>query len=292
MSATHRHDLEPSPARPTRLRSDPERRRKLVALGAAVLVHAVALVALAQPAAIKLGVANQVDPVTIRWVAAPVVPSPGLARSEPPPPTEAKPEAPPPVKPKPRPARQKPKPRPALQDERVVAAAAAQPASQSASDALVASPLPQGQDPLTMLHTTPEHFQMLDALSRQIAEDPAMYEPGNAVSLSLDVDGQPRVWRFVIVAEEAIQSLSGLDVPTLRLMHFPEHDQDPKLEVWLVPQLAYRPVQIALTPPGALSAQLHNARSALDQLDPRARGSAAPAQPDSAAPSPQDAASR
>ena len=136
-----------------------------------------------------------------------------------------------------------------------------------------------------MLPTTPERFAALDRLSRDIDADPTLFAPGNAISVTIDLDGKPKVWRFVIVGEESITSLGGRDVPTLRLRHYPENDHDENIEVWLVPQLAYRPVQISVTPPNALTSFTNTARVALDQLDQAARshgpapGASAPATP-------------
>ena len=245
-----------------------QRKRLITAVSAALVLHAIVLAALAMPSRMKLGI-DQTAPVVTRWIDAPTVPSPGLARQDPTADQRSTPKAEAPARPKDRTDRTQPTPRPARNDDQSAAVATA--ASPAASDAAAASPLPEGQDPLRMLPTTPERFQMLDRLSRDIGADPALFVPGNAVSVTIDLDGKPKVWRFVIVGEELIRSLSGLDVTTLRLLHYPENDRDDKVEVWLVPQLAYRPVQISVTPPGALTSFTNTARVALDQLDQAAR---------------------
>ena len=245
-----------------------QRKRLITAVSAALVLHAVVLAALAMPSRMKLGI-DQTAPVVTRWIDAPTVPSPGLARQDPTADQRSTPKAEAPARPKDRTDRTQPTPRPARNDDQSAAVATA--ATPAASDAAAASPLPEGQDPLRMLPTTPERFQMLDRLSRDIGADPALFVPGNAVSVTIDLDGKPKVWRFVIVGEELIRSLSGLDVTTLRLLHYPESDRDDKVEVWLVPQLAYRPVQISVTPPGALTSFTNTARVALDQLDQAAR---------------------
>ena len=245
-----------------------QRKRLITAVSAALVLHAVVLAALAMPSRMKLGI-DQTAPVVTRWIDAPTVPSPGLARQDPTADQRSTPKAEAPARPKDRTDRTQPTPRPARNDDQSAAVATA--ATPAASDAAAASPLPEGQDPLRMLPTTPERFQMLDRLSRDIGADPALFVPGNAVSVTIDLDGKPKVWRFVIVGEELIRSLSGLDVTTLRLLHYPENDRDDKVEVWLVPQLAYRPVQISVTPPGALTSFTNTARVALDQLDQAAR---------------------
>ena len=245
-----------------------QRKRLITAVSAALVLHAVVLAALAMPSRMKLGI-DQAAPVVTRWIEAPSVPSPGLARQDPTADQRSTPKAEAPARPKDRTDRTQPTPRPARNDDQSAAVATA--ATPAASDAAAASPLPEGQDPLRMLPTTPERFQMLDRLSRDIGADPALFVPGNAVSVTIDLDGKPKVWRFVIVGEELIRSLSGLDVTTLRLLHYPENDRDDKVEVWLVPQLAYRPVQISVTPPGALTSFTNTARVALDQLDQAAR---------------------
>ena len=259
-----------------------QRKRLITAVSAALVLHAIVLAALAMPSRMKLGI-DQTAPVVTRWIDAPTVPSPGLARQDPTADQRSTPKAEAPARPKDRTDRTQPTPRPARNDDQSAAVATA--ATPAASDAAAASPLPEGQDPLRMLPTTPERFQMLDRLSRDIGADPALFVPGNAVSVTIDLDGKPKVWRFVIVGEELIRSLSGLDVTTLRLLHYPENDRDDKVEVWLVPQLAYRPVQISVTPPGALTSFTNTARVALDQLDQAARshgpapGASAPATP-------------
>ena len=245
-----------------------QRKRLITAVSAALVLHAIVLAALAMPSRMKLGI-DQTAPVVTRWIDAPTVPSPGLARQDPTADQRSTPKAEAPARPKDRTDRTQPTPRPARNDDQSAAVASA--ATPAASDAAAASPLPEGQDPLRMLPTTPERFQMLDRLSRDIGADPALFVPGNAVSVTIDLDGKPKVWRFVIVGEELIRSLSGLDVTTLRLLHYPENDRDDKVEVWLVPQLAYRPVQISVTPPGALTSFTNTARVALDQLDQAAR---------------------
>ena len=245
-----------------------QRKRLITAVSAALVLHAIVLAALAMPSRMKLGI-DQTAPVVTRWIDAPTVPSPGLARQDPTADQRSTPKAEAPARPKDRTDRTQPTPRPARNDDQSAAVATA--ATPAASDAAAASPLPEGQDPLRMLPTTPERFQMLDRLSRDIGADPALFVPGNAVSVTIDLDGTPKVWRFVIVGEELIRSLSGLDVTTLRLLHYPENDRDDKVEVWLVPQLAYRPVQISVTPPGALTSFTNTARVALDQLDQAAR---------------------
>ena len=245
-----------------------QRKRLITAVSAALVLHAIVLAALAMPSRMKLGI-DQTAPVVTRWIDAPTVPSPGLARQDPTADQRSTPKAEAPARPKDPTDRTQPTPRPARNDDQSAAVATA--ATPAASDAAAASPLPEGQDPLRMLPTTPERFQMLDRLSRDIGADPALFVPGNAVSVTIDLDGKPKVWRFVIVGEELIRSLSGLDVTTLRLLHYPENDRDDKVEVWLVPQLAYRPVQISVTPPGALTSFTNTARVALDQLDQAAR---------------------
>ena len=246
-----------------------QRKRLVTALSVAVLVHAVVLVALAMPPRFKLGI-DRADPVVTRWIQLPTTPSPGVAREEPTPDQPSQPKAEAPAKPKERPERTRPTPRPARDDDKSAATQVAEAPTDAASAA--SSPLPEGQDPLRMLPTTPERFQMLDRLSRDVDADPSLFAPGNAISVSIDLNGQPKVWRFIIVAEESVKSMGGLDVPTLRLLHYPENDRDDRVEVWLVPQLAYRPIQINVTSPGALTPQNYTARAALDQLDRAARG--------------------
>lgn len=261
-----------------------QRKRLLTALSVAILAHVVALVVLAQPARFKLGI-DRADPVITRWIELPATPSPGVAREEPSSEKQAQPKAEAPAKPKELPERTRPTPRPARSDDQSSATAAAAP-TDPASAAAASSPLPEGQDPLRMLPTTPESFQMLDQLSRNVDADPAMFRPGNAVSVTIELNGQPKVWRFVIAGEDSILALSGREVPTLHLIHYPENDQDEQLEVWLVPQLAHRPIQLATTPRGALTSYYTNARVALNQLDqaarvgnPAAAGASAPAKP-------------
>ena len=249
-----------------------QRKRLITAVSAALVLHAIVLAALAMPSRMKLGI-DQTAPVVTRWIDAPTVPSPGLARQDPTADQRSTPKAEAPARPKDRTDRTQPTPRPARNDDQSAAVATA--ATPAASDAAAASPLPEGQDPLRMLPTTPERFQMLDRLSRDIGADPALFVPGNAVSVTIDLDGKPKVWRFVIVGEESITSLGGRDVPTLRLRHYPENDRDENIEVWLVPQLAYRPVQISVTAPGTQTPFSNTARAALNQLDQAARNQSA-----------------
>lgn len=245
-----------------------QRKRLITAVSAALVLHAIVLAALAMPSRMKLGI-QRADPVVTRWIEAPAVPSAGLARAEPSAAQQPTPRAQAPAQPKARAERTRPTPRPARDDSQP-ATAAAVPASAAAS-AAAASPLPEGQDPLRMLPTTPERFAALDRLSRDIDADPSLFAPGNAISVTIDLDGKPKVWRFVIVGEEPILSMGGQQVPTLRLLHHPENDHDDKVEVWLVPQLSYRPVQIHITSADALTSKRYTARIALDPLDQAAR---------------------
>lgn len=248
-----------------------QRKRLVTALTVAVVAHAAVLVAMAMPPRFKLGI-DRANPVMTRWIELPATPSPGVASREPAPEKPSQPKAEAPARPKVSPERTRPTPRPARDDSQSAPSQVAQAPSDAAS--APSSPLPEGQDPLRMLPTTPERFDMLDRLSRDVDADPSLFSPGNAISVTVDLNGQPKVWRFIIVAEETIRSMGGLDVPTLRLLHYPENDRDDRVEVWLVPQLAYRPVQINVTPPGERSGQSFTARIALDQLDQAARGAA------------------
>ena len=267
-----------------------QRKRLIMALSVAVLAHAVVLVAMALPPRFKLGI-DRADPVMTRWIELPATPAAGVAREEPAPDTPAQPRAEAPAQPKPRPERTRPTPRSTRDDNNSSSTQVAQAPTDAASAA--SSPLPEGQDPLRMLPTTPERFQMLDRLSRDVDADPSMFAPGNAISVTVDLNGQPKLWRFIIVAEESIRSMGGLDVPTLRLLHYPENDRDDRVEVWLVPQLAYRPIQINVTPPGTLTSQNYTARIALDQLDEAARAGRVPgAAPATNASGPASPASR
>ncbi len=165
-----------------------------------------------------------------------------------------------------------------------------QPATDTSGAPAAAAPLPDGQDPLLMLPTTPEQLRLFDELSLVVAADPALYAVGNAVSVTIEDQGKTRTWRFVVAEEDSIQSLRGRAVPTLRLVHFPEFDADEKIELWLVPELAYRPIQVAIT--DALgSSRITTARVALNLLDSAPSKSTA-AWPDAARPRPPGAGAR
>jgi hypothetical protein len=238
------------------------------AVAAAVAGHALALVALSLPGQLRLG-ETRIEPMYTRMIEAPLMTTPGLAtQSAPPAPApRAQPQAPAPAKREAPSKRTPPRPQPAGEQEQAAPAqpmaAASEPDAQATA---VASALPDGQDPLLMLPGTPERLHLLDQVSLAVAADPEAYTVGNAISVELQPPHEARTWRFVIDGEDFVVSPGGKHVRVLRLVHFPEHNKDDRLTVYIVPELAYRPVQIDVMPVGQPMAR-YTARNSLRLLD-------------------------
>lgn len=238
-----------------------DRRSLSGAVALALLGHAAIIAALWQPRAPRLG-ETRVAPVLMRWADAPPGPQPTAA-----PQPQGRADAPPePARTRrPRAHRTTAKPAPA-QPARAETVAESAPA------------LADEQDPLRMLAIDAGTFRMLDQLSRVVASDPQSHGPGSAVSFELEGDAGGRVWRYVVVGEESMPSASGAQVPVLHLVHFPERDGDERIEVWLLPGLAYRPVQL-VSGPDAATSRGTSASFVLDRLAPGAAPAPAPASP-------------
>lgn len=266
----------------TRLPADPrlgQRERKLMLTSVAVVcaAHALALFGLTHAALLKPGV-SKASPVTVRWVEARVSDVQGEAA-----PKSGAPSVKPdtiPAQPRvqaPRPT-SKPADRPlprvtsGAAEDRPETARADSPSDTSAQpEPPSLPPLPEGQDPLRMLPTTPERFELLSRLSASAYASPEQFTPGAAISLQLPSGGALKTYRFVVVGEETVASLKGLHVPTLHLANVPTDAAEEKIDLWLAPQLVYRPIQMTITNASG-TAQSFTARSVLDQfaLEPAA----------------------
>ena len=258
-----------------------ERKRLVASVAVVCLAHALALWGLGYAALPKAGVPHT-TPAQVRWVEARVSDAQGAAAHAPSAPAirpdstpaRTRTEAPRPAsKPADRPVPHTPSraaddsPQPLAKSERPSDASAQ-------ADAPSLPPLPEGQDPLRMLPTTPERFELLSKLSATAYTEPDQFAPGSAISLQMPHGTTTKTYRFVVVGEETVASLKGLQVPALHLASVPMDSTEEKVDVWLAPQLVYRPIQLALTNARG-EVQYFTARSVLDQfsIDP----SAAPA---------------
>ncbi|QTD45058.1 DUF3108 domain-containing protein [Ottowia testudinis] len=256
------------------LMADGKTRRQLTsAFFLAVLGHAVVMLALAAAPGFRPG-APHVTPLSTRWVDAPPTARPSVAATpaamaqtaQPPAPARVSAQAP--SKAERRPAPHRPNPSTADSNEPRASARSDTDVADAAKPELAtaAAALPPGDDPLRMLPTTPERFQVLDKLSQTIDGDPQAYAVGHAVSVEIEDAGKPRTWRFVVVGEDMIRSMAGRDVPVLHLVHYPEHEKDDRIEIWLTSELAHRPVQMEVFVAGVTTGRV-TARTALDRLD-------------------------
>lgn len=258
-----------------------ERKRLVASVAVVCLAHALALFGLSYAALPKAGVPHT-SPVLVRWVEARVNDAQGAAAHAP---------SAPAIRPDSTPARtlteapkptSKPADRPVPHTPSRAADDSPQPMAKSDSpsdasaqpDAPSLPPLPEGQDPLRMLPTTPERFELLSRLSATAYAEPDQFAQGSAISLQMPNGTAFKTYRFVVVGEETVASLKGLQVPALHLASVPMDSTEEKIDVWLAPQLVYRPIQMSITNVRG-EVQYFTARSVLDQfsIDP----SAAPA---------------
>ena len=251
------------------------RQQLICAFFVAVLGHTVVMLALAAAPGFRPG-AHHAAPLSTRWVDAPPTARPSVAATpaamaetaQPPVPAQAVAQAPNKAERGPTPPRPRPKPSTADSDKSAASARSETNVADAAKaePATAAAALPPGDDPLRMLPTTPERFQVLDKLSQTVDGDPQAYAVGNAVSVDIEDAGTPRAWRFVVVGEGTIRSMAGRDVPVLHLVHYPENEKDDRVEIWLTPDLAHRPIQIEIFVNGVTTGRV-TARTALDRLD-------------------------
>lgn len=94
-----------------------------------------------------------------------------------------------------------------------------------------------------------DRLSTLVQLGALLAGAPERYTPGTAIRIPLTGKGDVTSAAFVIEAEEPITALDGKTLKTLRLTHTPTREGDPKIEVWLGPQIEYLPVRLRITQP-------------------------------------------
>jgi hypothetical protein len=94
-----------------------------------------------------------------------------------------------------------------------------------------------------------DRLSTLVQLGALLAGAPERYTPGTAIRIPLTGKGDVTSAAFVIEAEESITALDGKTLKTLRLAHTPTREGDPKIEVWLGPQIEYLPVRLRITQP-------------------------------------------
>ena len=100
------------------------------------------------------------------------------------------------------------------------------------------APLRAGaQDPLSVL-------LQLGAL---LAGDAKRYPVGTRIELPAVRPRGTGTWRFTVEAEEPVTALQGRELPTLRLVHQPEDENDARIEVWLGRDVNYLPVRLRIT---------------------------------------------
>ena len=97
---------------------------------------------------------------------------------------------------------------------------------------------------------TQDRLGVLIQLGARIAGDPERYPPGQTIELpAVRPTGIGR-WRFVVEADETLEALKGQNLPTVRLVHEAQDDQDVRIELWLGRTLDYLPVRLRITEAG------------------------------------------
>jgi len=128
-----------------------------------------------------------------------------------------------------------------------------------------------------------DRFSALIQLSALLAAAPERYPPGTAVRIALTGQGDVAPAAFAVEAEEPLAALNGKTLKTVRLVHRPTREGDPKIEVWLGPQIEYLPVRLRITQPNGDFAE-HTVQQAVAVTVPFYQPPAQPSAPAAIAP--------
>jgi hypothetical protein len=76
--------------------------------------------------------------------------------------------------------------------------------------------------------------------------DPNRFPAGTQIPFQAIGPRSSESWTFVM-GETEVQALPGGSITAIKLVRAPVGDHDPRVEVWLAPEMAYMPVRIRLT---------------------------------------------
>ncbi len=91
-----------------------------------------------------------------------------------------------------------------------------------------------------------DQLSIILQLGAMLGAQPQAWTPGRSVSLQTVGPRSSDTWTFTLGETENL-SLPGGDVRAVRLWRDPTGEYDPKVELWLAPDMAYLPVRIRLS---------------------------------------------
>jgi Protein of unknown function (DUF3108) len=91
-----------------------------------------------------------------------------------------------------------------------------------------------------------DRLSVLVQLAGLVAANPAQFAVAGNVAVQVVSAEGADVWKFVLQGEELLQLPAG-KATTLHLVRNPRQEYDPRLELWLAPELGYLPVRIKQT---------------------------------------------
>jgi len=92
-----------------------------------------------------------------------------------------------------------------------------------------------------------DQLSVLLQLGALLAGDARRYPVGTRIELPAVRPRGTGTWRFTVEAEERVNALQSSELPTLRLTHQPEDENDARIEVWLGRTINYLPVRLRIT---------------------------------------------
>lgn len=93
-----------------------------------------------------------------------------------------------------------------------------------------------------------DQLSIILQLGAMLGAQPQAWTPGRSVSLQAVGPRSSDTWTFTLGDTENL-NLPGGDVRAVRLWRDPTGEYDPKVELWLAPEMAYLPVRIRLSQP-------------------------------------------
>lgn len=124
---------------------------------------------------------------------------------------------------------------------------------------------------------TQDRLSVLLQLGALLAGDAARYPVGTRITLPAAHPRGAGTWQFTVEAAEPVTALQGKELPTLRLVHQPENEQDARIEVWLGRTINYLPVRLRITEPNGDTVE-HTMQTAFTQQVPLSAAPPASAQ--------------
>lgn len=91
-----------------------------------------------------------------------------------------------------------------------------------------------------------DQLSIIIQLGVMLGAQPQAWTPGRSVSFQAVGPRSSDTWTFAVGGTENL-SLPGGDVHAVRLWRDPTGEYDPKVELWLAPEMAYLPVRIRLS---------------------------------------------